>query len=85
MSSRACCSGALSVTQLSLDLTQAAVHGLHLLVLVKDTYPLLAETMVLVTHPLSVHVHCNGQPLILIHACALGCHDARVSSYRLNM
>jgi hypothetical protein len=59
-----------SVTQLSLDLAQAAVHKLQLSVLIKDTDPLLTEAMVLVTQPLSVQGHPNGQPLILIHAGA---------------
>jgi hypothetical protein len=65
----------VSQTQLSLDLTQAAVHRLQL-VLVKDTDPLLTEAMVLVTQPLSVQGRPNGQPLILIYAGALGCHNA---------
>jgi hypothetical protein len=58
-----------SVAHLSLNLAQAVVPGRQLQVLVKDTDCLLAEGMVLVTQPLAVQAHCNGQPLILIHTC----------------
>jgi hypothetical protein len=68
----------VSVTQLSLDLAQVVVHGLQLSVFLKETDPLLTEAMVPATQPLSVHVHSNGQPLILIHTGALGYHSQAV-------
>jgi hypothetical protein len=63
-----------SVVQPMLDLAQAAVQGLQLLVLLTDTKRPLAEDMVLVTQPLQLQRRLDGLLIICVHTHTLFDH-----------